>query len=276
MKTTLLALSLVFAFLLAPPAFGEAVDAATCGACHDDVVAAFARGPHGAAMARRSPAVFSSSCVACHGDGKAHVDDPKKENISRAPAARACLSCHAASGTTPLTTPAHARGQVGCLSCHASGHTAPAAPPLLRARPHDLCGSCHESQKSASKLPYAHRDGSRPFDCTNCHGIHGKTRPGRLNLLGNGGACLDCHSEKGGPWVFPHAPREVNSCVACHQPHGSTNPRLLARRSIQPLCLECHTNLPTSHDQTKNRYRNCLSCHRAVHGSNHEPKLFEE
>lgn len=220
MKTTLLSLALFFTFLLAPPAFGETVDAATCGACH--------------------------------GDGKAHVDDPKKENISRAP------------------------GPGACLSCHASGHSAPAAAPLLSARSHDLCGSCHESQKSAAKLPYAHRDGSRPFDCTNCHGIHGKARLGRLTLLGNGGACLDCHSEKGGPWVFPHAPREVNSCVACHQPHGSTNPRLLTRRSIQPLCLECHTNLPSSHDQTKSRYKNCVNCHRAVHGSNHEPRLFEE
>ena len=61
MKTTLLALGLLLAF----PAFGAGVDAATCGGCHDDVVSAFARAPHGAAMTRRSRAVLASSCVAC-------------------------------------------------------------------------------------------------------------------------------------------------------------------------------------------------------------------
>lgn len=272
MKTALLALGLLIAF----PAPGAGVDAATCGGCHDDVVAAFARAPHGAAMTRRSPAVFAASCVACHGEGAAHVEDPKTSNIARVPGTGACLTCHASSGTTPLAAPAHARGQVGCLSCHASGHAAPKAAPLLLDRSHGLCGSCHESQKAASLQPYAHRDGSRPFDCTNCHSMHGKTRPGRLTLLGNGGACLDCHAEKAGPWVFPHAPREVDGCAACHRPHGSTNPRLLARRSVAPLCLECHSALPSSHDLTKGRYRNCIDCHRAVHGSNHDQRLFEE
>ena len=272
MKSTLLA----FAFLISPAALGEPVDAATCAACHEDVASAFARGPHGAAMARRSPKVLSSSCVRCHGDGKAHAEDPKAENVSRAPAPGACLSCHAGSGTTPLTDPAHARCQVGCLSCHASGHTAPAAAPLLRASSHELCGGCHATQRNASKLAYSHRDGSRPFDCTSCHSAHGKSRIGRLALLGNGGPCLDCHSEKAGPWVFAHPPRETGGCVSCHQPHGSTNPRLLARRAVAPLCLECHSGLPSSHNPASARYRNCISCHRAVHGSNHEPRLFED
>lgn len=272
MKTHFLALAL----LLAPVALADAVDAETCAACHEEAYAAFARAPHGAAMTRRNPAILSSSCVTCHGDGKAHVDDPSTQNIIRVPGPAACLSCHASSGTTPLTTAAHSRAGVGCLDCHASGHAAPGGKPLLKSRSHDLCGACHESQRSAAKLPYAHRDGSRPFDCTSCHGVHGRKRTGRLTLLGDGGACLECHSEKGGPWVFPHAPREVNGCVSCHMPHGSTNPRLLTRRSTAQLCLECHSGLPPSHDPATARYRNCITCHRAVHGSNHDTRLFEE
>jgi len=271
-------LALLLPLVLALPLRAGAPDqtADTCAACHEEQAAGFAKGPHGLAMKKAGPDVFARSCVTCHGDAKAHIEDPQKTNISRVPAAGACLSCHAASGTTPLTHPAHARGQVGCLACHASGHAAPAAAPLLLSRSHDLCGSCHAEQKAAAKLPSAHRDGSRPFDCRHCHTVHGKGRTGRLLQAGNGGACLDCHTDKAGPFVFAHAPREAGGCLSCHEAHGSTNPRLLTRRSVSSLCLECHASLPSSHDPTKPRYRNCLTCHVAVHGSNHDAKLLDE
>ncbi|MCG3191293.1 MAG: hypothetical protein DIJKHBIC_00518 [Thermoanaerobaculia bacterium] len=251
--------------------------AETCAACHEEQVTGTAAGPHGLAMKRSSESLFQNSCVACHGNAAAHLESPAKENIRRVPGVAACVSCHAASGNVSLSSPAHARGQVACLSCHASGHKKPGSTPLLIAGSHDLCGSCHMEQKSATLLPYAHRDGRRPFECKNCHSVHGKGRQGRLLDARNGGACIDCHTDLAGPFVFPHAPRETGgACVTCHVPHGSTNPRMLTRRSISSLCLECHTSLGSSHDQTKPRYRNCTTCHIAIHGSNHDPKLFDE
>jgi predicted CXXCH cytochrome family protein len=106
--------------------------------------------------------------------------------------------------------------------------------------------------------------------------VHGDTRVGRLNLLSGGGACVDCHSEKEGPFIFPHPPVDRPGCISCHAPHGSTNPRLLTRRSISHLCLECHTDVPAFHDLGRTRYQDCQTCHAAVHGSNRDPRLIEE
>ncbi len=94
--------------------------------------------------------------------------------------------------------------------------------------------------------------------------------------------CLDCHTDKAGPFVYPHAPREVgprtlgNGCLSCHVQHGTPNPRLLTRRDIRSICLECHTNLPAFHDQTRARFRNCITCHIAIHGSNHDVRFFDD
>lgn len=258
----------------------EAITREICGACHDEADA-FAAGPHGRAMAARSPEVLERSCVACHGPADEHIEDPMPENIRRLPGDEACASCHpAGSGRLMLASPAHRRHAVACLDCHASGHPPPgeeeAAEHLLTAAPVSLCGSCHRLQARAAELPFAHREGTRPFSCLNCHAVHGTARAGRLLVAESGGACLDCHTEKAGPWVFPHPPREVEGCVACHQPHGSPNPRLLTRRTVLNLCLECHAGVPAFHDLTQSRFRACLSCHSAVHGSHRDPRLFDE
>jgi predicted CXXCH cytochrome family protein len=95
-------------------------------------------------------------------------------------------------------------------------------------------------------------------------------------MIGSGGACLDCHADLAGPFVYPHPPREINGCVACHAPHGSPNPKLLVRHRVAALCIECHANVPGSHDISRPRYQSCQYCHVAVHGSNRDPRLFEE
>lgn len=253
------------------------VDMETCGGCHPDVVEAFAAGAHGKAMARWSEDLLARSCVGCHGPGEEHIEDPLPENIMRMPAPDACGSCHKGkSGQLFLATPGHVRHGVGCLDCHASGHEATPAEPLLAAKPYDLCSSCHRLQGSAAYRPFAHRDGNEPFACTECHSPHATGRTGRLSLAGSTEVCLDCHTEKAGPFVFPHPTRDVEGCVACHQPHGSTNPRLLKRRTVMNLCLECHPGIPALHDLSQARFRACQSCHVAVHGSNRDARLFDE
>ncbi len=253
-----------------------------CAECHDEGES-FAASPHGRAMAARDPAILERSCAACHRPSVEHPEDPMPENVKRRPSAEACSECHGASaGGLFLATPGHQRHDIGCYDCHAVGHVDPeseAAAPiehLLTAEPFELCGGCHREQASAARRPFAHRDGGEPFACVNCHSVHSLPRVGRLLAGGNGGACLDCHSEKAGPFVFPHPPREVDGCLGCHQPHGSTNPRMLTRRTSLSLCLECHTGVPAFHDLTSARFRVCQSCHFAVHGSNRDPRLFDE
>ncbi|MGC8763200.1 MAG: cytochrome c3 family protein, partial [Acidobacteriota bacterium] len=114
------------------------------------------------------------------------------------------------------------------------------------------------------------------------HGLHPLPRrpralPERAAFPGEGrGACLDCHTEKAGPFVFPHAPQRLDGCLSCHTPHGSANPRLLVRRQVADLCLECHSRVPAFHDLSRGKYRDCTRCHAEVHGSNRSPVFFQE
>ena len=200
-----------------------------------------------------------------------------KCNIKRFPDEQACLSCHPGQeAMTDITTTAHVRNGVECLDCHGNGHVELDTDHLLTSAPHKLCAECHLSESGSFQMPYAHRDGTRPFECTNCHSLHGDNRQGRLAMIGSGGVCLDCHTEKTGPFVYPHPPQQVNGCINCHFPHGSPNPKMLTRHRVTALCLECHTNVPSFHDVSRPRYQQCQNCHAAVHGSNRDPRLFEE
>ncbi|MEW6758078.1 MAG: cytochrome c3 family protein [Acidobacteriota bacterium] len=261
-----------------PAAQEKAPSLEDCAACHEEVTQAFAGTAHGAAMATRSPKVLASACAACHNPAPAHLEDPSAENVRRVPDPSACLTCHGDRlGSLALATPGHERTDVACSDCHQAGHMNPApAEPLLAAQPRELCASCHQAEAAAFRLPYAHREGPGAMDCTACHDVHGLSARGRYVQGRDGGVCLDCHSEKSGPFVFPHPPQRLDACLSCHTPHGSANPRLLLRRQAADLCLECHTRVPSFHNLTRPRYRNCLNCHTAVHGSNRNPVLFDE
>ena len=270
-------LAVAFLAVCLPAPADDELAMETCAICHEDEAAAFAASPHGTAMTRVDPAVLEGSCVSCHGATAEHIDDPSTENVSRAPASDACVGCHSLSrAALEITAPAHNRFGVECSDCHRAGHSDSGTDHLLAAAPFDLCASCHQSVAGEFRMPFAHRDGTRDFACTNCHSMHGQNRQGRLALLSKSGACVDCHTEKTGPFIFPHPPRDLDGCVACHQPHGSTNPRQLRRRSIAQLCLECHAGVPAFHDLSRARYQSCQNCHVAVHGSNRDSRLLEE
>jgi DmsE family decaheme c-type cytochrome len=291
MRKSLLALTALF---LAAPLVAALpkgwVGRETCATCHEDVAKAFVTGPHGHAMSQRAPKnllkaqgeVLDRSCETCHGPGEAHANDPNKTNIrtltgSTVEASKGCLSCHAAQeGALAQRTPRHLNAGIACLDCHVSGHAAPAAAPLLARSRQTVCDSCHATQAAAFRLPYSHRDGRTPFECMSCHAIHGGTtvrghieEPGRW-------PCVNCHTGQAGPHVYEHPPRALNGCANCHVSHGSPNPKLLTRASVSQLCLECHTNTPTFHDLSKPTYRQCETCHAAVHGSQRDPRLFQE
>ena len=55
-------------------------------------------------------------------------------------------------------------------------------------------------------------------------------RPRMVEQAGtNEEACLKCHVDKRGPFVFEHAPVRIEGCETCHIPHGSMNAKLLRR-----------------------------------------------
>ncbi len=292
MRKSLLA---AIAFLAAAPLLAGLpkgwVGLDTCATCHDDTAKAFVRGPHGRAMAERAPKnllklqgnVLQRACESCHGPGEAHANDPSTKNIrtlkgaSTAEASSGCVLCHAAQKAgLAMRTPGHARAGIACLDCHVPGHAAPAAEPLL-ARPRaTLCTPCHATETAQFSLPYAHRNGATPFECTACHSAHGGTTA-RGRIIEDGQApCVTCHTEKAGPRVYPHPPLALEGCVACHSPHGSPNPFQLTRASVSQLCLECHPDTPAFHDLSKPAFRGCVNCHAAVHGSQRDPMLLHK
>ena len=137
--------------------------------------------------------------------------------------------------------------------------------------------SCHRDK--ISKLD---RSGHMPvregkIECTTCHNVHGATN---VRLLRKGDSiqelCTSCHAEKRGPFLWEHAPTR-DGCVTCHDPHGSTNERMLVAKP-PILCQRCHVHSrhpSTIYDQgnidTSARVyaRSCVTCHSAIHGSNH-------
>jgi len=274
-----LSVLMVFAVVAGWAAADEPVPMSDCAMCHEEIPAEFAASPHGRLMAMKSEAVLERSCEGCHGSAAAHIDDPSPENIIRVPGPAQCVSCHPdRMSKAEILVPRHNRSGVICLDCHVSGHEDDVTPVNhgLKQEPTALCRTCHQGEAASFNMPYAHRDGQHPFDCTECHSVHTDTRQGRLTMLGNGGACIECHTEKAGPFIFPHQPSQLDTCMACHVPHGTTNPKLLTRPNIDMLCLECHANVPSFHDVSRPRYQNCINCHAAIHGSNRDPRLIEE
>jgi DmsE family decaheme c-type cytochrome len=270
----------------------EAEALPSCGDCHADQAGPFATNPHGHGKAPKGEAIPNAVCESCHGDGKAHIEgggDKALILLPRGPegADKACLSCHS-------RTAAHQSRQAGvhansaavnCLTCHSIHKAEPRSPRLLAKKELALCSTCHGAQAASFRnKPYAHRIGRGGTECSSCHDPHG--RPGRESLaLTRAGElpCLGCHTEKRGPFVFPHAAGAAGDCLDCHEVHGSSNPRMLKRATVAKLCIECHSPItpgtlgsqpPSFHNLSQPRYQNCTSCHVAVHGSNRDPQLL--
>lgn len=279
MKTPLMMFSALLLVIPGALASEPPVPMETCEVCHDEVVASFALTQHGKAIADKSAEILEIACTTCHEAGEAHVDDPSTENVKRTPPESACIACHSTKrAEMDLMTPAHVRQSVSCASCHNGGHveTETSAPVEGISSHQEQCVSCHKMQAAMFNLPFAHRNGTTPFDCVECHTVHGNSRQGRTRLIDTGAPCTDCHTAKRLPMIFPHPPNDRHNCVSCHVPHGTTNPRQLTRHNVTLLCLECHADVPSFHDLSRPKYQRCQVCHVAIHGSNRNPALLSE
>lgn len=310
----LLLVGLIAGPALASPAAaakkGDPLADSVCAGCHGDQVKAFLANPHNRGLAARGWRT-DAICETCHTGASKHADSGGDAALVKSPkgvtGAETCLTCHnnignsscancspvgaqasqgRLSDTASYVTGVHApQPAANCLSCHSIHSAEFTAPRLLKKKQLDLCESCHPVVVSAFRnKPFAHRVGRGGIDCTSCHEPHG--RPGRAGLkLTRAGElpCLSCHSEKKGPFVFPHG-NYSGDCLTCHEPHGSNNMKMLNRSSVDGLCLTCHTRLgasvpgsqpPSIHNLSQPRYRNCTTCHTAVHGSNRSPQLLK-
>ena len=261
-----------------------------CADCHEAQVKAFASNPH--ARSHGKPADPEEACSTCHGDGAAHIEasgDPKLiQTFHGLEGAENCLSCHSKSnphGSFALGFHANSAA-VNCLSCHQVHATGPRAAHLLAKDTGPLCQTCHTGiAASFRNKPYAHRLDKGGMTCVDCHDPHDrKGQPVKLTMDGEL-ACLTCHAEKRGPFVFDHVTGSAGNCLSCHQAHGSTNPKQLIWARVDQLCLSCHSKTggpktagnqpPSFHDLTLPRYRNCTTCHVAIHGSNLSPAFLK-
>ena len=255
-----------------------------CAECHEDQIATFQLTLH-----RGVAAESDRLCVVCHGDGALHMESGEGADI-RGPEAladwsvtdqeSACLSCHEAD--FPAADEVQHRGLVSCWTCHSKTalHNAPndAAPAADETRAQwELCTSCHTDTRAEFRLQYRHPVEEGLVACSDCHDIHGQNPQSALERQQFRAACITCHQEQRGPYLFEHLAME-EGCVSCHRPHGSWN-RALLTTTGNGTCMTCHLQSnfpgvgPTPHDFKLNGGARCWDCHSEVHGSNTTPDL---
>ena len=261
------------------------VGSTRCMECHLDSYESYRLSPH--AVTETDPDRWSpSACERCHGPGETHVasegepgtiftwTDPSRtadEKSSR------CLDCHAEhADSLSFLFGDHLSSGVGCASCHAAH---PESVDEATSVAQSVCLECHRELEAFLQLNERHRVSEGMVACTDCHQPH---RPSpRLDLGGfRHEVCLNCHTDKQGPFVFEHLSQSVEGCSTCHAVHGSVNRHLLSFQSTADLCYSCHVEVPGFHkgapstpirfDQTSV----CTNCHSQIHGSNLDPAFL--
>ena len=266
------------------------VGSETCKTCHEEIYNNLQKTPHFAIETGARKGWEKKSCESCHGPGAKHAESASADDI-RNPAKltpvetdHTCLTCHLNQRTPGgRIASGHAKDQVGCTTCHFVHGAAGAK--LVEHKKSEInarCSTCHISEWAAFNRPYKHRLPEGVMSCVDCHNPHATFNVDSMRTsFGNEPGCLQCHSDKRGPFVFEHAPMRLEGCGACHEPHGSANPRMLVRHEQSLVCLECHSNIsmpspqnakiggvpPAFHDLRTSRFQNCTVCHVKVHGS---------
>jgi DmsE family decaheme c-type cytochrome len=256
---------LVAGFLsAAQPGPQTAKDTETCGQCHEDAVKGFLHKPHAA--------IGTASCTSCHAGAEKHIQEGGGANIfafkSTDPPAqknKACLKCHSANSSQFMAGP-HGKASLDCTTCH-SVHVQPTKPNLLKASATKTCAACHEDIMAKFVLNERHRLQEGILTCTTCHNPHAPEARERLGGF-NQEACLKCHTDKGGPFLYEHGASRVEGCTIGHETHGSPNRHMLTSQSVPDLCFGCHVFAPQWHSNFNEKTTNCTNCHTTIHGSN--------
>ncbi|MDE0007142.1 MAG: DmsE family decaheme c-type cytochrome [Gammaproteobacteria bacterium] len=230
-------------------------------------------------------------CESCHGPAGEHdrrmlPQDARREpmlnfgqrgNATPALQNALCLACHETYERAHWLGSAHEEADLACADCHRlHAETDPVRMPDTQGQ---MCGACHGSVLADALKRSSHPLRQGQLLCRDCHDPHGGVGEALALHDGVNEACLACHAEKRGPFLWEHPPAAEN-CLTCHVPHGSNQPALLTRRAPQ-LCQECHSSvghrslaqmadqLPPGAASEFLLANACLNCHSEVHGSNH-------
>jgi DmsE family decaheme c-type cytochrome len=264
-----------------PPAAAPAFDVKDCETCHEDAVKKMRATPH---------ATLGQSCTSCHGDVTDHLKSNLEKGVpgpvkslktAKAPEVnQTCQGCHEKTHNATWAGSAHQRRGLACTSCHSAHSFESDKSQLKTAREADTCYSCHGNMRAKGLRTSHHPVREGLMSCSSCHNAHDGSRPKMIKAEYTNELCLQCHTEKRGPFFWEHAPVREN-CLNCHDPHGSNHDKLLV--SQQPwLCQRCHLNtrhpgtvytglnaagtLPTASNRAVEHA--CKNCHQNVHGGN--------
>lgn len=230
---------------------------------------------------------FHGECNSCHLNAADHAKNQEEREKAKGPAKPArlaatkpesaqCLSCHEADKRRMhFAIAEHNKAGVQCRDCH--GNHTPKVKTLNAGmekggKTTALCTTCHQDVLAKFSMTSHHPVKEGGATCTGCHDPHASKQ---ATLGAKTATCTTCHQAIRGPHTFEHPP-VAEDCTTCHDPHGSPNKRLLAL--AQPMqCLQCHAIASNRHGQTGANnntqaisgavFRDCASCHGAVHGS---------
>lgn len=244
-----------------------------CAECHDDVCADFKLVRHGGVQAgtwTASAKEQETLCANCHGDATNHIEEGGgpgtifsfRETDQAQAKTQQCLSCHSGTRARFFASP-HGKAAMDCTNCHDE---------LMKSTPvkksmNKVCISCHEDVYSEFMLNERHRLQEGIMDCTTCHDPHAPATREQLGGFSHE-ACLRCHTDKGGPFLYEHEASRIEGCRSCHVVHGTPNRRMLTHHSISDLCFSCHTTAASWHSRFTSEGTNCTVCHATIHGSN--------
>ena len=269
------------------PASGDYVGTQTCLECHDDQWASFRMSVHYQSEGEGEWA--GNACESCHGPGSEHVESGGETPVifsslgesSADTKSNQCLACHGANESSyHFRSSDHIKGTIACSDCHkphAGARYNNLQAPIAGARTDDLdyragqeaCLRCHKEIQTDVNLNERHRINEGMVKCADCHNQHGRAT--RTELGGfKYDTCVECHTDKEGPWVWEHLSNRVEGCTACHTPHGNVNRHMLTHQNVGELCYSCHVLVAGFH-QPGTRFANdanCTNCHAAIHGSN--------
>ena len=251
-----------------------------CKTCHEDKFAPLEKSPHGQhGFEMRS----TQGCETCHGPGRNHIDSGGDVTLILNPAkmkseasSAVCLTCHEQGMQTHWKGSTHQQRGLSCSSCHSIHNFKSEKNQLKTAEITETCNGCHMEQKAQIQRTSHHPIREGLMSCASCHNPHGTLTPKMISANSVNDLCYQCHTEKRGPFLWPHPPVQEN-CATCHLPHGSNHEKLLVQNRPW-LCQSCHldtrhpgtlydkTNVLTSNRELS---RSCSNCHMAIHGSNH-------
>lgn len=263
------------------------IDVASCKGCHESAFSnPFIKSHHAGTEAQ---------CQSCHKGAEKHsqaaqkgddsVPPPSMKKMKAADQNATCLTCHDKDARAHFLGGTHERRGVACVSCHSVHSYQSTNGQLKTAREQETCLGCHKNIRAKMQRTSHHPVREGLMGCASCHDPHDSSKPKMIAANSTNEKCLECHTEKRGPFLFEHAPVREN-CVTCHDPHGSSHDKMLVAK--QPyLCQRCHLN--TRHPGTmydgvnavagrnpSNRAveHACRNCHQNIHGTNHPSGVY--